>query len=264
MSSPSQDAAGASVARADPAEEVQRLREELEELTKRLRSQEKSRNEDLRQFAYAASHDLREPLRMVASYTQLLARRYQDQLDDDGREFMRYILDATKRMDRMLADLLTYSHQFRASEHVLSTVDAEAALHGVQLTLDKTIRENNAEITHDPLPQVRFDFNQLTLLLVHLITNAITFHGPETPRIHISAMEQDDSFLFTIRDNGIGIEPRFHEQVFGVFKRLHGHEYPGNGIGLAICKRIVEQHGGKIWVESELGQGSTFRFTLPK
>ena len=262
MSPQSQDATGAAAeARRDPSEEIQQLRAAIDELTARLRSEQKSHNEDLRQFAYAASHDLREPLRMIASYTQLLARRYQDRFDEDGREFMRFILDAVTRMDRMLADLLTYSHQFRATEQVLSPVDAEAALQGVLLSLDKTIRESSAEITHDPLPTVLFDFNQLSQLFTQMIANAIAFHGPEAPRIHISAAEEDESFVFSVQDNGIGIEPRFHEQIFGVFKRLHGHEQPGNGIGLAICKRIVEQHGGKIWVESELGKGSTFRFT---
>ena len=264
MSFESQDASGAAAEKQPAPSEVQQLRAEVEELTARLRSEQKSYNEDVRQFAYAVSHDLREPLRMVASYTQLLARRCEGQLDADGREFMGYIVDAVTRMDRMLSDLLTYSHQFRASEQVLTTVDAEAALQSVLLTLEKPIRESGAEISHDPLPQVLFDFNQLSQIFRQLIANAITFHGTEPPRIHISAAEQDDEIVFSVRDNGIGIDPKFHEQIFGVFKRLHGREHPGTGIGLAIAKRIVEQHGGKIWVESESGQGATFRFSLPK
>ncbi len=244
--------------------QIQRLRQEVEELRARLRAEQGSHNEELRQFAYTVSHDLREPLRMVSSYTQLLARRYQALLDDDGREFVRYILDAVERMDVLLAGLLTYSHQFRNAEQVLSPVDAEAALQGVLLKLEKTIRESGADITHDPLPTVLLDFNQLSQLFQQLIANAITFHGTELPRIHVSAAEQEDSFVFAVSDQGIGVDPRYHEQIFGVFKRLHGREYPGIGVGLAICKRIVEQRGGRIWIESETGKGATFRFTLPK
>ena len=244
--------------------EIQELRAAVEALTTQLRAEQKSHNEELRQFAYTISHDLREPMRMVASYTQLLERRYEAQLDDEGREFMRHILDAVQRMDRLLADLLSYSHQFRTPEQALSFVDAEGALQGVLLNMERTIRESGAEITYDPLPTVRFDFNQLSQLFRQLIANAITFRGAEPPRIHISATEDDDSFTLAVRDNGIGIDPRYHEQIFGIFKRLHGREYPGTGIGLAICKRIIEQHGGKISVESESGKGATFRFTLPK
>ena len=265
MSFEGENAAGAAAeGRPTPPDEIQQLRAEVEALTSRLRNEQKSHNEELRQFAYAVSHDLREPLRMVASYTQLLSRRCEGQLDADGREFMGYIVDAVTRIDRMLSDLLTYSHQFRASEQVLTTVDAEAALQSVLLTLEKQIRESGAEISHDPLPQVQFDFNQLSQIFRQLIANAITFRGPEAPRVHISATEQEDELVFSVRDNGIGIDPKFHDQIFGVFKRLHGREYPGTGIGLAMCKRIVEQHGGRIRVESEPGEGATFRFTLPK
>jgi light-regulated signal transduction histidine kinase (bacteriophytochrome) len=244
--------------------EIQRLRAVVEELRARLRAEQRSHSEDLHQFTYAVSHDFREPLRMVSSYTQLLARRYHAQLDENGREFMRYILDAVERMDVLLAGLLTYSQQFRTAEQVLSPVDSEAALQGVLLKLEKAIRENGAEITHDRLPTVLLDFNQLNQIFQQLIGNAITFHGTEAPRIHVSAVEQEDFFVFAVSDNGIGIDPRYHEQIFGVFKRLHGREYPGTGIGLAICKRIVEQRGGRIWVQSEAGKGATFRFTLPK
>jgi light-regulated signal transduction histidine kinase (bacteriophytochrome) len=262
MSSPGQKAASDTVSKEEL--EIQELRAAVESLTARLRTEQKSHNEELRQFAYTIAHDLREPIRMIASYTQLLERRYQAQLDDDGREFMRYILDAVQRMDRLLADLLTYSHQFHTSEQTPPSIQAEGALQGVLLNMEKTIRESGAEITYDPLPVLRFDFNQLSQLFRQLLANAITFRGTESPRIHISAAEEGNSFTLAVRDNGIGIDPRYHEQIFGIFKRLHGREYPGTGIGLAICKRIVEQHGGRISVQSESGKGATFRITLPK
>ncbi len=238
--------------------------ERVEDFEARLLAEQKRHNEEFKQFAYAVSHDLREPVRMIASYTQLLERRCQAQLDSDGLEFMRYIVEATQRMDRLLADLLTYSHQFRTADQPLELVGPEGALHGAVLMVDAAIRESGAQVTNDPLPAVLFDFAQLTQLFRQLITNSIMFCGSEPPRIHVSAIERDNEIQFSIRDNGIGIDPRYHEQIFGVFKRLHGRELPGTGIGLAISKRIVEQRGGKIWVESQLGQGATFHFTIPK
>ncbi|HTW64952.1 MAG TPA: ATP-binding protein [Bryobacteraceae bacterium] len=236
----------------------------IQDLEERLLSEQKRHHEDFRQFAYAVSHDLREPVRMIVSYAQLLDRRYRAQLDGDGLDFMREIVDATQRMDRFLGDLLTYSHQFRDMGQPLETVDAEGALEGALLTLEPRIRESGAQITHDPLPSVPYDFAQLNQIFRQLIANAITFHGPETPAIHIAATDTGDLIRFSVRDNGIGIDPSYQNQIFGVFKRLHGREYPGTGIGLAICKRIVEQGGGQIWVESAAGQGSTFYFTIPK
>jgi light-regulated signal transduction histidine kinase (bacteriophytochrome) len=236
----------------------------IEELEARLLSEEKRHYEELRQFAYAVSHDLREPVRMIVSYAQLLDRRYQGHLDADGIEFMRYILEATQRLDRLVGDLLTYSHQFRAADQPLDAVEPEGALHGALLMLEAEIRERGAKITHDPLPGVAFDFAQLNQLFRQLIANAITFRGAAPPEIHVSATDRSGAIEFSVRDNGIGIDPRYHEQIFGVFKRLHGREFPGTGIGLAICKRIVEQRGGRIWVESAPDQGSTFYFTIPK
>jgi light-regulated signal transduction histidine kinase (bacteriophytochrome) len=230
----------------------------------RLLAEQKRHQEEFRQFAYAVSHDLREPVRMIVSYTQLLDRRYQAQLDGDGAEFMRYILDATQRMDRLLGDLLTYSHQFRSLDQPLELVMPEGALEGAILMLGATVQESGAQVTNDPLPEVLFDFAQVTQIFRQLIANSILFRGSEPPKIHVSALDTDDAIQFSVRDNGIGIDPRYHEQIFGVFKRLHGREFPGTGIGLAICKRIVEQRGGKIWVESQLGQGATFYFTIPK
>jgi light-regulated signal transduction histidine kinase (bacteriophytochrome) len=240
---------------------AEKIKAELED---RLLAEQKRHHEEFRQFAYAVSHDLREPIRMIVSYTQLLDRRYQAQLNGDGADFMRYILDATQRMDRLLGDLLTYSHQFRSLDQPLELVEPEGALQGAVLMIDAAVQESGAQISNDPLPAVLFDFAQLTQLFRQLIANSIMFHGPEPPKIHVSSIDIGDAIQFSVRDNGIGIDPRYHEQIFGVFKRLHGREFPGTGIGLAISKRIVEQRGGRIWVESELGQGARFHFTVPK
>ncbi len=201
---------------------------------------------------------------MIVSYTQLLERRCQAQLDGEGADFMRYIVEATQRMERLLGDLLTYSHQFRTLDQPLELVQPEGALQGAVLMIDAAVEASGAQITNDPLPSVHFDFALLTQLFRQLIANSITFRGLEAPRIHVSAIDTGDAIQFSVQDNGIGIDPRYHEQIFGVFKRLHGREFPGTGIGLAIAKRIVDQRGGRIWVESQLGQGATFHFTIPK
>jgi light-regulated signal transduction histidine kinase (bacteriophytochrome) len=235
----------------------------LEELAALLRAEKKRHHEEFRQFAYAVSHDLREPIRMIVSFAQLLERRYQGRLEGDGVDFMRYILDASQRMDRLLGDLLTYSHQFSSSDQPLEMVDPEGALEGAILMIGPAVQESGAQVTNDPLPPVLFDFGQLTQLFRQLIANSIMFRGPEPPKIHVSAIDTGDAMQFSVRDNGIGIDPRYHELIFGVFKRLHGQELRGSGIGLAIAKRIVEQRSGRIWVESELSQGATFHFTIP-
>jgi two-component system, chemotaxis family, sensor kinase Cph1 len=234
------------------------------EFESRLLAERKRYEEEFRQFAYAVSHDLREPIRMIASYTQLLDRRYHEQLDADAAEFIRYITEGTQRMDRLLGDLLTYSQQFRSSDQPLEPVGAEGALQAALLMIEAPIRESSAQITNDPLPSIPFDFPQLTQLFRQLIANSITFRTGDPPKIHVSAADLGDAIQFSVRDNGIGIDPRYHEQIFGVFKRLHGREFPGSGMGLAICKRIVEQCGGRIWVESESGRGAAFHFTVPK
>jgi light-regulated signal transduction histidine kinase (bacteriophytochrome) len=236
----------------------------ISELEARLFAEQKRHHEEFRQFAYAVSHDLREPIRMIVSYTQLMENRFQPQLHGDNLEFMRYILEAAQRMDRLLGDLLTYSHQFRAFDQPLEQVQPEGALQGVLLTMEAAVRETGAQITNDPLPPVLFDFAQCSQLFRQLITNSITFRGAEPPKIHVSAIDTGEAIQFSVRDNGIGIDRRYHEQIFGVFKRLNGREFPGTGIGLSIAKRIVEQRGGRIWVESEPGQGATFHFTIPK
>jgi len=242
---------------------LESLQAEIQELRARIRSEEARHAAELTQFAHAASHDIREPLRMIASYTQLLNRRYSDKLDGDGREFMRYIVDGVHTMERLMEDLLAYSLQLRPLEQPPSTVDSEAVARGVLLNLDKLIRESGAEVTYENLPDVQSNFTHLSQVFHQLITNSIRFRGAEPPRIRISAVRSDDEVTFSFEDNGLGIEPPFHEEVFRAFKRLQGRQYPGTGLGLAIAKRIVELYGGKIWVESDPGHGATFRFTVP-
>jgi PAS domain S-box-containing protein len=221
-------------------------------------------NEELEQFAYVASHDLQEPLRMVSSYVQLLARRYQGRLDTDADEFIDFAVDGAKRMQTLITDLLKYS-RVRTRGHQFEPTDSGAVLDGVLADLGETIRETSATVTHDALPQVMADPTQLGQLFQNLVGNAIKYHGHEPPRVRVSAEPDGSMWQFAVRDNGIGIEPEYQERIFAIFQRLHGREeYPGTGIGLAVCKGIVERHGGRIWVESEPGKGSTFHFTLPK
>lgn len=231
--------------------ELSRTREEL------ARS-----NTELERFAYIASHDLQEPLRMVASYTQLLAKRYRGRLDADADEFIGYAIDGAVRMKTLIDDLLEYSRVGTTSKAFAET-DCEAVLDRCLLDLHPAIAESEAVVTHNPLPTVSADCGQLAQLIQNLLSNAIKFRGTAPPQVHIGATRQAGAWLFTVRDNGIGIAAQFSEEIFVVFKRLHGRtEYPGTGIGLAICKRIVERHGGRLWVESHAGAGSTFCFTI--
>ncbi len=226
-------------------------------------------NAELEGFAYAASHDLQEPLRMVASFVGLLKERYQGQLDADADEFIAFAVDGAKRMQRLIDDLLEYSRVATRGQPPAPT-DAAAALDEALWNLGLAIEEAGATVTHDPLPTVRADPTQLMQLLQNLIGNALKFGSSEPPRVHVSARETFEVsetskvWEFSVRDNGIGIDPQYHDRIFGVFQRLHTRtEYPGTGIGLAICKKIVERHGGRMWVASQEGQGSTFYFTLP-
>jgi PAS domain S-box-containing protein len=220
-------------------------------------------NKDLEQFAYVASHDLQEPLRMVSSFTQLLSQRYSYKLDKNAHEFIQFAVDGAARMQTLINDLLTFSRvQTRGKD--FSNVDMYSVLGNVINYLQLRIQEKNALVTNDELPTVSADEGQMIQLLQNLVGNAIKFSG-KMPVIHITSKEEKDYFIFSVKDNGIGIEPQYFDRIFQIFQRLHPkEEYSGTGIGLAICKRIVERHGGKIWVESELGLGTTFYFTILK
>ena len=221
-------------------------------------------NAELQQFAHVASHDLQEPLRMVSFYTQLLSKRYKGKLDADADEFIGYALDGALRMSALIKHLLEYSRVSTRRPEFAPT-DCESAFRESMANLQLVLDESHTMLTHDPLPLVKADSAQIGQLLQNLIGNAIKFHGPHAPRVHVSALEAQAEWLFSVRDDGIGIEPEYFDTIFGIFQRLHGREeYPGSGVGLAICKRIVERHRGRMWVESEPGKGSTFYFTIPK
>ena len=220
-------------------------------------------NADLQQFAYVASHDLQEPLRMVASYTQLLGKRYRGKLDADADDFIAFAVDGAHRMQVLINDLLAYSRVGSRGKEFGST-NSESVLEAAQVNLMAAIEEAHAVISHDPLPTIPVDATELSQVFQNLIGNALKFHGPEPPRIHVSVQQEAGEWRFSVRDNGIGIEPHDADRIFVIFQRLHaGPEYPGTGIGLAITKKIVERHGGRIWVVSEPGKGSTFTFTIP-
>jgi PAS domain S-box-containing protein len=235
-----------------------------EDLLKKVR-QLKHSSDELRQFAYVASHDLQEPLRMVASYTQLLAKRYQGRLDSDADEFIAYAVDGCNRMQRLVEDLLVYS---RAANNAVvpQEISSENALREALTNLRATIKESGAVVTHDSLPTVIADETRLAQVFVNLVGNAIKYRGAEVPQVHISATKNgSEEWIFSVRDNGLGIEPQHFERIFVLFQRLHRRdEFKGTGIGLAICKKIVERAGGRIWVESEPQKGSTFYFSVPE
>jgi PAS domain S-box-containing protein len=239
-------------------------RREAEQALARQTDELARSNAELEQFAYVASHDLQEPLRMVASYTQLLARRYGDRLDEDAAEFIGFAVDGVTRMQALINDLLAYSRVGRR-DTTLDPVDLSAVLDRVLITLGPAIEEAGATVTRDPLPAVLGDALQLSQLLQNLIANALKFRGADPPRVHVGAVESDEEWEVRVADNGIGIDPEFVDRIFDIFQRLHSRgEYPGTGIGLAICKKIIERHGGRIWVDSRAGEGATFHFTLPR
>jgi PAS domain S-box-containing protein len=232
-----------------------------------LRANERLRraNFDLEQFAYSAAHDLQEPIRNIAVYGEIINRRYSEALDSSGREFLGFMTSAARRLEQLIRDLLAYTQIARAPEDAEEQADAEDAFGAALLNLAEAIREAGAEITCDKLPVLQIRETELQQLFQNLIANAIKYRRPgEPPRVHVSAKREGSTWRLEVRDNGIGIAPEYSKTVFGLFKRLHTERaYPGTGIGLAICQRIVERHGGRIWVESEPGKGSVFIFTLP-
>jgi PAS domain S-box-containing protein len=234
-----------------------------EHLTKTMEDLKRS-NEELGQFAYVASHDLQEPLRMVASYTQLLAQRYKGRLDSDADEFIAFAVDGCNRMQGLIQDLLSYSRA-GANAEPLREISCEVALEKTLRNLRPTIQDSGATVTHDSLPTIMTDETQLVQVFQNLIANAIKYRGDEPPLIHVSATRNSgNEWVFSVRDNGMGMEPQYFERIFILFQRLHGREeFAGSGIGLAMCKKIVDRLGGRIWVESQPTKGSTFYFALP-
>ena len=235
----------------------------IEENLKSTMNDLKHSNKELEQFAYITSHDLREPLRMITNFLQLLERRYTDQLDQDAKEYIGFAVDGAKRLDNMTNDLLSYSRITTKKEEI-NNVNYEDVLKEALINLKVPIEKNNAVITHDPLPTIKGNEQFKFQLFQNLIGNAIKYRSQETPKIHISATKENNQYLFSIKDNGIGMSPDHLKRIFTIFQRLHTQaEYEGTGIGLAIAQKIVHQQGGQIWVESELGKGSTFYFTIP-
>ena len=251
---------------------IKEIRIYSNDITPRKRAQEKlarqadelaRSNAELQEFAYVASHDLQEPLRVISGFTQLLSDRYSGQLDETADEFIGYVVDGSERMKILINDLLEYS-RVGTQGRPLEPVESSSALEHALSNLRVAMSEADARVTHDRLPKVQGDINQLSQMFQNLISNAIKFRAENPPNIHISSVQVGESWVMSVSDNGIGIDPQHSERIFGMFKRLHGRgEYPGTGIGLAICSKIVERHMGKIWVESEPGNGSTFSFTLP-
>jgi len=239
-------------------------RKKVKENIRILMEDLKRSNLELEQFAYIASHDLQEPLRMVSGFANLLEKRYRESLDKDAHDFIDFIIDGASRMHDLINDLLTFSRigtqgiLFKPTD---MNVVLEATLNNVRISAIET----NAIITNDPLPVIIADESQMVQLLQNLISNAIKFHGPVPPKIHISGEIKKNEWIFTIKDNGIGIDSKNFERIFVIFQRLHKKgEYSGTGIGLTVCKKIIQRHGGKIWVESELKKGSIFHFSIPR
>jgi len=238
-------------------------RKKAEDELRKLAAELKRSNSDLQQFAYAASHDLQEPLRTISGFVKLIEKRYKGKLDETANEFIKHTCDGVEGMRLLIKDLLVYS-QVDTKERIFEPINCSVVLEKAIHSLRSAIEESGAEVTYDPLPTVMADASQMSRLFQNLIGNAIKFHDEKPPRVHVSADREGDVWVFSVRDNGIGIDAKQRERIFVIFQRLHAREeFPGTGIGLAICKRIVERHGGRIWVESEIGNGSTFYFTIP-
>lgn len=242
---------------------LQKAKDELEIRVEERTAELSRSNQELDQFAYVASHDLQQPLRMVASYVQLLQRRLADKLGPDEREFIHYAVDGTSRMKRLIDDLLTFS---RVGTHgkLLAPTSSEQVFCQTLKHLEVAIQECGAEISHEELPIVLADETQLGQLFQNLLENALKYRSTRSPKIHVWAERAGPRWVFSVRDNGIGIDSQYFDRIFVMFQRLHGkNEYSGTGLGLAVCKKVVERHGGRIWVESKVGEGSIFRFTIP-
>jgi light-regulated signal transduction histidine kinase (bacteriophytochrome) len=237
----------------------------IEDVTDRKQAEEalQTTNAELQHFAYALTHDLQEPIRMVVNFTQLLARECEGRLGGEADQFIAYSVEGALRIEALLKALLAYWEVSGREQDGFASLDSGAVLAKALLNLQAAIAQSGAIVTSDPLPTVVAEEIMLTQLFQNLISNAIKFRSEETPRIHVSAGRDAEGWLFAVRDNGIGIDPRDADRVFGMFKRLHGSEIPGTGIGLALCKKVVERQGGRIWVESEAGRGATFKFTIP-
>jgi PAS domain S-box-containing protein len=258
--SPLRDARGVIIGASKIARDIG-ARKQAEAEREALLAELQRANAEFQQFGYIVSHDLNEPLRTMSNYVQLLARRAKGKLDSPAEEYMAFVTDAAKRMQQMLSDLLAYTHAGQTPE--FQAVDCEEMLAQMVSDLHTAITEQQATLTHDPLPTVRGDATRLKQVLQNLIGNALKFRGPTPPRVHVSARREDGHWRFAVQDNGIGIDPQHVGKLFQVFQRLHTRsEYAGSGIGLAICKKIVEQHGGRIWVESRPREGSVFYFTI--
>src|ERR1035441_8051645 len=246
-------------------DEIERLRKALDVKTQaclELQRQLDGASAEFEEFVSMTAHNLRESLRDVASFSQLIAETYAGRLDSDAGVFLGRIQEGAARMQSLLADVVDY-WATGTRDRQSSRTDMEAVLRQALLYTDKQIVERSAIVTHDPLPAVMGDFEILTKIQHHLIRNAIEYCGTPSPRVHISSRRADLDWMFSVKDNGPGIDPAFHGRIFGVFKRLHGKEHPGNGLGLAYCKKAIEWHGGRMSMESTLGAGSTFYFTLP-
>ncbi len=246
-------------------DEIQQLRKALDTETRaciEVQRRLERTNAEFEEFVSMAAHNLRESLRDVASFSQLMAETYASRLDTDGGIFLQHIQEGATKMQSLLSGMVDY-WAMDIGDRPSSPTDMEAVLRQALLSTGKQLTERSAIVTSDPLPQVCGDFEILTKVLHHLIRNAIEYCGTSSPRVHISSKHEGGEWVFSVQDNGPGIDPAFQGRIFGVFKRLHGKEHPGNGLGLAFCKKAIESQGGRMWVESTPGVGSTFHFTLP-
>jgi light-regulated signal transduction histidine kinase (bacteriophytochrome) len=221
-------------------------------------------NLELKQFAYIASHDLQSPLRSISGFVQLLQMEYEEKLDEQARDWIRRTVQSIAQMQTLIRDLLSYS-RVDARSRPFTQIRFLDVVNDALTLLESSIHDAGGQVTWDHLPDIMGDRSQLVQLIQNLIGNGLAYHGDEPPHIHISAERSGEEWIFSVRDNGIGIEPQYFERIFEIFKRLHDQkDYPGTGIGLAVCRRVVNRHGGKIWVKSESGHGSTFHFTIPE